>query len=128
AVIPAAFDYERAGSVDEAVQLLGKHGEDAKLIAGGHSLLPLMKLRLARPTVLVDIDRLSDLEYVREDGDRIEIGALTRICDVAADPMVKEHWGRLVYAAGAVGGPRVRHGGRMRGSGALGDRARDAPC
>src|SRR5205807_6582614 len=81
-MIPAAFDYEVAETVEHAVELLGEHGEDAKLLAGGHSLLPLMKLRLARPSVLIDIDRLSDLEYVRDAGDRIEIGALTRMCDV----------------------------------------------
>ena len=67
-MIPAAFDYERAESVDHAIQLLGQHGEDAKLLAGGHSLLPLMRLRLARPSVLVDIDRLSELAYVRDAG------------------------------------------------------------
>src|SRR5207245_541272 len=65
-VIPAAFDYELAESVEHAVQLLSQHGEDAKLLAGGHSLLPLMRLRLARPSVLIDIDRLSDLAYIRD--------------------------------------------------------------
>ena len=77
-MIPAKFDYVRAGSADEAVSLLGQHGEDAKLLAGGHSLLPLMKLRLATPSVLVDVGRLSDLSYIREDGDSVAIGALTR--------------------------------------------------
>ncbi len=127
-MIPAAFDYVRASSVDEAVELLGKHGDDAKLIAGGHSLLPLMKLRLARPSVLVDIDRLSDLEYVREDGDHIEIGALTRICDVAGDPTLKEHCGLLAHAAGQVGDPQVRHRATLGGSVAHGDPASDPPC
>ena len=76
-VIPAAFEYERAGSVEEAVELLGRD-DDAKLLAGGHSLIPLLRLRIARPSLLVDIGRLDDLRYVREDGDRIAIGALTR--------------------------------------------------
>ena len=76
-MIPASFEYERAGSVDEAVELLGRD-EDAKLLAGGHSLVPAMRLRFARPSLLVDIGRLDDLRYVREDGDRIAIGALTR--------------------------------------------------
>ena len=76
-VIPAAFDYVRAGSADEAVALLTEHGDEAKLLAGGHSLLPLMKLRLAVPAVLVDIGRLTDLSYIREDGDTVAIGALT---------------------------------------------------
>jgi aerobic carbon-monoxide dehydrogenase medium subunit len=126
-VIPAAFDYERAESVDHAVELLGQHGDEAKLIAGGHSLLPLMKLRLARPSVLVDIDRLSDLEYVREDGDRIEIGALTRIADVAADPLLARHNALVAFAAGEVGDPQVRHRATIGGSLAHGDPASDPP-
>jgi carbon-monoxide dehydrogenase medium subunit len=126
-VIPAAFDYERAESVEQAVQLLGQHGEDAKLIAGGHSLLPLMKLRLARPTVLVDIDRLSDLEYVRDGGDHVEIGALTRIHALVDDPVLKEHCGLLAFAAGQVGDPQVRHRATIGGSVAHGDPASDPP-
>jgi carbon-monoxide dehydrogenase medium subunit len=126
-VIPAAFDYERAESVEQAVQLLGQHGEDAKLIAGGHSLLPLMKLRLARPTVLVDIDRLSDLEYVRDGGDHVEIGALTRMHALVDDPVLKEHCGLLAYAAGQVGDPQVRHRATIGGSVAHGDPASDPP-
>ena len=73
-MIPAPFDYERAESVENAIERLANLGDEGKAIAGGHSLLPLMKLRLARPSVLVDIDRLSELEYVREAGDRVEIG------------------------------------------------------
>jgi carbon-monoxide dehydrogenase medium subunit len=126
-VIPAAFDYERAESVDHAIQLLGQHGEDAKLLAGGHSLLPLMRLRLARPAVLVDIDRLSELAYVRETGDQIEIGALTRMCDVAADPLLAEHNPLLAAAAGEVGDPQVRHRATLGGSVAHGDPASDPP-
>src|SRR5581483_9856549 len=82
AVIPAKFDYREATSVEEAVALLAQHGEDAKLIAGGHSLLPLMKLRLASPAVLVDVGRLRDLAYVRDGGDHVAVGALTRHCDL----------------------------------------------
>ena len=81
-MIPAAFDYVRADSADDAIALLGEHGDDAKLLAGGHSLLPLMKLRLATPSVLIDVGRLSDLSYIRDDGDHIAIGALTRHRDV----------------------------------------------
>jgi aerobic carbon-monoxide dehydrogenase medium subunit len=81
-VIPAAFEYRRAASMDEALKLLSESGEDAKLLAGGHSLLPLMKLRLAAPSVLIDIGRLRDLSYVRDDGDRIAVGALTRHRDL----------------------------------------------
>ena len=81
-MIPAQFDYVRAESAEEAISLIGQHGDEAKFIAGGHSLLPLMKLRLAQPSVLVDIGRLSDLSYIREDGDQIAIGAMTRHMDV----------------------------------------------
>ncbi len=81
-MIPVAFDYKRAASADEAIALLGEHGDDAKLLAGGHSLLPLMKLRLATPGVLVDVGRLRELSYVRDAGDSLAIGALTRHRDV----------------------------------------------
>jgi carbon-monoxide dehydrogenase medium subunit len=126
-VIPAPFEYARAGSVDEAVSLLGEHGEDAKLLAGGHSLLPLMKLRLARPSVLIDIDRLADLEYVREDGGTLEIGALTRIADIARSETVRAANGLLAHAAGQVGDPQVRHRATIGGSVAHGDPASDLP-
>ena len=86
-MIPAAFSYERAGSVEEAIALLGRD-EESKLLAGGHSLIPAMKLRIARPTVLVDIGRLDDLRYIREDGDRIAIGALTRQAALVRDPVL----------------------------------------
>ena len=120
-MIPAAFDYERAESVEQAIELLGQHGEDAKLVAGGHSLLPLMKLRLARPSVLIDIDRLSDLEYVRDTGDRVEIGALTRMYKLVDDPVLAEHNPLVAYAAGQVGDPQVRHRATIGGSIAHGD-------
>jgi aerobic carbon-monoxide dehydrogenase medium subunit len=126
-VIPAAFEYELAESVDHAVQLLGQHGEDAKLLAGGHSLLPLMRLRLARPSVLIDIDRLSDLAYIRDVGEGIEIGATTRIHDVARDAMLREHNPLVAYAAGLVGDPQVRHRATFGGSIAHGDPASDPP-
>ena len=89
-MIPAAFDYEVAESPEHAIQLLGGR-EEAKLLAGGHSLLPAMKMRLARPSLLVDIGRLAELSYVREDGDRIAIGALTRHRDLHDDALLQEH-------------------------------------
>jgi carbon-monoxide dehydrogenase medium subunit len=125
-MIPASFEYERAASVDEAIQLLGSN-EDAKLLAGGHSLLPLMKLRLARPSLLVDIGRLSDLSYVREDGDHVAIGALTRHHDVHTSPVMAEHNPLVSYAAGQIGDPQVRHVGTIGGSVAHGDPASDMP-
>jgi len=125
-VIPAPFDYERAESVDHALELLGS-GRDAKLLAGGHSLLPLMRLRLARPELLVDIGRLSDLSYVREDGDRIAIGALTRHHDLANDDLLREANPLVSHTAEEIGDPQVRHRGTIGGSIAHGDPAADFP-
>jgi carbon-monoxide dehydrogenase medium subunit len=125
-VIPAPFEYERAESVDQAVELLGS-GKDAKLLAGGHSLLPFMRLRLARPELLVDIGRLADLSYVREDGDRIAIGALTRHHDLANDELLAEANPLVAHTAGQIGDPQVRHRGTIGGSVAHGDPAADFP-
>ena len=127
-MIPAAFEYRRASSVDEALELLSGSGEDAKLLAGGHSLLPLMKLRLAAPSVLIDIGRLRDLSYVREDGDRLAVGALTRHRDLETDETLKSHAPLLAHVAGQVGDPQVRHRGTIGGSIAHGDPASDLPA
>ena len=127
-MIPAAFDYVRAGSAEEAISLLGEHGEDAKFLAGGHSLLPLMKLRLAQPSVLVDIGRLSDLSYIRDAGDHIAIGALTRHTDVERSDVLAEHVPLLAHAASHVGDPQVRHRGTIGGSIAHADPASDLPA
>jgi aerobic carbon-monoxide dehydrogenase medium subunit len=122
-VIPAAFEYARAGSIDEAIELLGR--EDAKALAGGHSLIPLLRLRFARPSLLVDIGRLDDLRYVREDGDKIAIGALCRHADLALDPVLAQGCGLLARTAGNVGDPQVRHRGTIGGSVAHADPASD---
>ncbi|HEX2784891.1 MAG TPA: xanthine dehydrogenase family protein subunit M [Ilumatobacteraceae bacterium] len=127
-VIPAAFDYVRAGSAEEAIRLIGEHGDDAKFLAGGHSLLPLMKLRLAQPSVLVDIGRISDLSYIRDAGDHIAIGALTRHMDVENSSVLAEHVPLLAHAAGYVGDPQVRHRGTIGGSIAHSDPASDLPA
>ncbi|GIU94939.1 MAG: carbon-monoxide dehydrogenase medium subunit [Gaiellaceae bacterium] len=126
-MIPAPFDYEVAESPEHAVGLL-REREDAKLLAGGHSLLPAMRLRLARPACLIDIGRLSDLSYVRDVGDEIAIGALTRHKDVAGAPLLQEHCGIVAYAAGQVGDPQVRHRGTIGGSLSHGDPASDLPA
>ena len=123
-MIPAAFEYERAGSVEEAIELL-RQTEDAKVIAGGHSLIPLLRLRFARPSLLVDIGRIDDLRYVREDGDRIAIGALSRHADLALDPVLAQGCGLMARVAGNVGDPQVRHRGTIGGSVAHGDPASD---
>jgi carbon-monoxide dehydrogenase medium subunit len=127
-VIPAKFDYERASSVDAAVKLLATYGEDAKLLAGGHSLLPLMKLRLARPSVLVDIGRLRELSYVRDAGDHVAVGALTRHRDVETSELLRTTVPLLAAAAAQVGDPQVRHRGTIGGSLAHGDPASDLPA
>lgn len=127
-MIPASFDYQRASSAEEAIALVGQHGDDAKLLAGGHSLLPLMKLRLAQPSVLVDIGRISDLSYIREAGDHIAIGALTRHMDVERSAVLAEHVPLLAHAASHVGDPQVRHRGTIGGSIAHADPASDLPA
>ncbi len=123
-MIPAPFEYARAESVEQAVELLGS-AEDAKLLAGGHSLIPLLRLRFGRPALLVDIGRLGDLRYVREDGDRIAIGALTRHADLARDPVLGKRCGVISRAAAGIGDPQVRHRGTIGGSVAHADPASD---
>ncbi len=123
-MIPAPFDYEVAGSVEEAIELLGSR-EDAKLLAGGHSLLPAMKLRLARPSLLVDLGRLSELRYVREEGGLIALGALARHHDLATSELLREGCPLLASAAAQVGDPQVRHRGTVGGSLCHGDPASD---
>jgi carbon-monoxide dehydrogenase medium subunit len=126
-MIPAPFDYEVAESVDHAIELLGEH-DDTKLLAGGHSLLPLLRLRLTRPTALVDVGRLAELSYIRDAGDTIAIGALTRHHDVATSPLIQEHNPLVSYVAGLIGDPQVRHRGTVGGSLAHGDPAADLPA
>lgn len=127
-MIPAAFEYVRAGTAEEAISLVGEHGDEAKFLAGGHSLLPLMKLRLAQPSVLIDIGRLTDLSYIRDAGDHVAIGALTRHMDVETSEMLREHAPLLAHAAGHVGDPQVRHRGTIGGSIAHADPASDLPA
>jgi aerobic carbon-monoxide dehydrogenase medium subunit len=126
-MIPAPFDYEVAESVEHAVALLGER-EEAKLLAGGHSLLPLLRLRAVRPSLLVDVGRLEGLSYVRDAGQAIAIGALTRHHDVATAPLLQEHNPLVSYTAGLIGDPQVRHRGTIGGSLAHGDPASDLPA
>jgi carbon-monoxide dehydrogenase medium subunit len=127
-MIPAAFDYVRVTSVDEALAALTEHGDEAKVLAGGHSLLPLMKLRLATPSVLVDVGRLTDLSYIREEGDELAVGGLTRHHDLEHSALLQEQCGLLAHVAGQVGDPQVRHRGTLGGSLAHGDPASDLPA
>jgi carbon-monoxide dehydrogenase medium subunit len=127
-VIPAAFDYARAGSTEEAIALLAEHGDESKLIAGGHSLLPLMKLRLAIPSVLIDIGRIPGLSYIEERGDEIAIGALARHHDLETSTLLKQQVPLLAHTAHQVGDPQVRHRGTLGGTLAHGDPASDLPA
>jgi carbon-monoxide dehydrogenase medium subunit len=127
-VIPARFDYDVAESLDHAIELLGAGEEDAKLLAGGHSLIPALKLRIARPAKLVDIGRLSDLAYVKDAGTHVAIGALTRHAAVAADPLLAEHCPIVSFTAAQIGDPQVRHRGTLGGTLSHGDPASDMPA
>jgi carbon-monoxide dehydrogenase medium subunit len=127
-VIPAAFSYRRASTVDEALAFLAEHGDEAKLLAGGHSLLPLMKLRLAAPEFLVDISPIEELAYVRLEGDEIAIGALSRYHDLERDPVLLEHAPLLAHVSGSVGDRQVRHRGTLGGSIVHADSAADLPA
>jgi carbon-monoxide dehydrogenase medium subunit len=125
-MIPAPFEYQRVDFVDHAIQLL-TDTPDSKVLAGGHSLLPLMRLRLARPSMLVDISRIAELSYVREEGDQIAIGALTTHHAVATNPDLQVMCPIVAYAASEIGDPQVRHVGTIGGSVAHADPASDMP-
>ena len=126
-MIPGSFEYVRPTSVEEAVAALVEHGDDAKILAGGHSLLPLMKLRLAMPAVLIDISRIPGLSYVRVDGDEVAIGAGTRHHELEKDDVAAAEVPLLPYVASQVGDPQVRHRGTIGGTVAHSDPASDLP-
>ena len=127
-MIPAQFDYVRPGSVDEAVAALGEHGEDAKVIAGGQSLIPLLRLRLSYPEVLVDVGRVPEMTGVREDGDHLVVGAMTTHYQVLKDPLIRQHCGLVARATETVADPAVRHRGTFGGALAHADPASDLPA
>ncbi|MFF5402816.1 FAD binding domain-containing protein [Streptomyces misionensis] len=127
-MIPPAFEYARPQTVEEAVRLLGEAGDEAKVLAGGQSLLPLLRLRLAFPELVVDVGRIPALRGVREDGDTLVIGALTTHHDVIRDPLVRRHAGLLAAATATVADPAVRHRGTLGGSLAHADAAGDLPA
>jgi aerobic carbon-monoxide dehydrogenase medium subunit len=126
-MIPARFEYEAAESAEHALELLAAHGDEAKLLAGGHSLLPMMKLRLAQPEVLIDIGRLTELAGISTDGDDLVIGATTKHAELAADELVRAEAPLLGYAASQVGDPQIRHRGTIGGSLSHADPAADLP-
>ena len=125
---PAAFEYFAPRTVDEALELLASHGEDAKILAGGQSLLPMMKLRIASPRCLVDVNRIDGLAGLRREGDRLVIGALCRHADIAASPIVREHLPIMLDAANQTADVQVRNRGTVAGSLAHADPAGDWPA
>ncbi len=125
--VPAAFDYHPATSVDEAIALLQQYGDDAKLLAGGHSLLPTMKLRLAQPAHLIDLGKISDLSYIRDDGDFVAVGAMTRYVDLERSDLIKQHFALLPEGVDLIGDQQVRNWGTIGGSIAHSDPASDTP-
>ncbi len=127
-MFPASFGYFAARSVDEALELLTKHGEGAKLLAGGHSLIPAMKLRLAAPRTLIDIGQVPGLRGVRIDGDTLAIGALTVHSDVASSELVVQRLPGLAEAASVIGDMQVRNRGTIGGSVAHADPGADYPA
>jgi carbon-monoxide dehydrogenase medium subunit len=126
-MIPAAFEYFTPASVDEAVALLREHS-DAKVLAGGQSLLPVLRLRLAAPETIVDIGRIDELRGVRDDGDALVIGAMTPHSSIQSDPLIGEHARLISLAAATIADPQVRHLGTFGGSLAHADPAGDLPA
>ena len=124
-MIPAPFDYVRPGTVDEAVAALQEAGEDAKILAGGQSLIPVLRLRLAAPSVLIDLGGIADLRRIRDDGDRIAIGAMAPHHEVMRDDLVKQHVELLALATATVADNQVRHRGTLGGALAHADPAGD---
>jgi carbon-monoxide dehydrogenase medium subunit len=127
-MIPAAFDYKAPTSLDEALQLLVDGGDDAKIIAGGQSLLPVMKLRLAAPELLIDLAKIDSLKGIRDDRDAIVIGAMTPYFEVVGDPLVAEHASLIARCVETVADPQVRHRGTIGGACAHADPASDLPA
>ncbi len=127
-MIPAPFDYVEADSAEAAIAALAEHGDESKLIAGGHSLIPLMRFRLANPSVLIDIGRLSDLSYINDGGDHVAIGALATHRMLETSELLKTEAPMLSHVASQVGDPAVRHKGTLGGSIAHGDPASDLPA
>ena len=127
-MIPASFDFQIADSADAAVAALVQHGEEAKLLAGGHSLIPLMRFRLATPAVIIDVGGVADLSYINDAGDHIAIGALATHRAVETSGLLGSEAPLLAHVASQIGDPAVRHRGTIGGSLAHGDPASDLPA
>lgn len=125
--VPAAFDYHVANSVDEAIALMQQYGDDAKFLAGGHSLLPTMKLRLAQPGHLIDLGRIQGLSYIREDGDAVAVGAMTTYATLERSSVIQSNFALLPEGISQIGDQQVRNRGTIGGSVAHSDPAADTP-
>jgi len=127
-MIPAAFEYLRPKTLPEAVAFLQQHGDDAKILSGGQSLIPMMKLRLARPAFIIDINRIAGLSYIKEDGGFLKIGGLTREAELEASAIVKAKYPLLMDTATVIADPQVRNMATVGGNLAHGDPANDHPA
>ena len=127
-MIPPAFEYLRPTTIPEAITLLQQHGEDAKILSGGQSLIPMMKLRIARPGYLIDINRISGLSYIKEEGGFLKIGGLTREAEVESSPVIRAKYPILLDTAHVIADPQVRNLATVAGNLAHGDPANDHPA
>ena len=127
-MIPPSFEYLRPTTIPEAIALLKEHGDDAKILSGGQSLIPMMKLRLARPAYLIDINRIAGLEYIKEDGGYLKIGGLTREAELETSPLVKSKFPIIHDTAAVIADPQVRNMATVGGNLAHGDPANDHPA
>lgn len=127
-MIPPAFEYLRPNTIPEAIALLQRHGEDAKILSGGQSLIPMMKLRIARPGYLIDINRISGLSYIKEEGGFLKIGGLTREAELESSPVIRAKYPILLDTAHAIADPQVRNLATVAGNLAHGDPANDHPA
>jgi aerobic carbon-monoxide dehydrogenase medium subunit len=127
-MIPQSFEYFRPQTVSEAIALLQEHGDGAKILSGGQSLIPMMKIRLARPECLIDINRLADLQYIKEEAGFLKIGGLTREADLEASPLIRTKYLIILDTAASIADPQVRNMATVGGNLAHGDPANDHPA
>lgn len=127
-MIPPAFEYLRPSTIPEAIALLQRHGEEAKILSGGQSLIPMMKLRLARPVYLIDINRIAGLSYIKEEGGFLKIGGLTREAEIEASSIIRSKYPLLMDTAHVIADPQVRNMATVGGNLAHGDPANDHPA
>lgn len=127
-MIPPAFEYLRPSTIPEAIALLQRHGEEAKILSGGQSLIPMMKLRLARPAYLIDINRIAGLSYIKEEGGFLKIGGLTREAEIEASSIIRSKYPLLMDTAHVIADPQVRNMATVGGNLAHGDPANDHPA